>query len=82
MIFDNKTYDILKKIAFVFAPLATFVGAVCIIWGVPFSEQITATLAALNTFLGALLGKSSKDYHEQSAEENEVDSMGKGDEHE
>lgn len=81
MIFDNKTYDILKKIAFIFAPFATFVGAVCIIWGVPFSEQITATLAAFDTLLGALLGKSSKDYHAQTAEA-EVESMGKGDDHE
>lgn len=81
MIFDNKTYDILKKIAFVFAPLAVFIGAICVIWNVPYAERITASLAALNTLLGALLGKSSKDYHAQTAEA-EVESMGKGDDHE
>ena len=79
MIFDNKTYDLLKKVAFIFAPLAVFIGAICIIWGVPYSEQITATLSALNALLGALLGKSSKDYYEQTSVENEVESMGKGD---
>ena len=79
MIFDNKTYDILKKIALNFAPLATFIGAICTIWGVPYSEQITLSLAALDTLIGALIVKSSKDYHKQTATENEVDSMGKGD---
>lgn len=65
MIFKNETYDLLKKIAFIFAPLATLIGALCIIWGVPYSEQITATLAAVDTFLGALLVKSSNDYRKQ-----------------
>lgn len=69
MIFDNKTYDILKKIALNFAPLATFIGAICIIWGVPYSEQITATLAALDTLLGALIHKSSKEHHKQEGDE-------------
>lgn len=60
---SNKAYDILKAIAVYIAPFATFIGAVCIIWGVPYSEQITATLAAFNTLIGALLGKSSAEYH-------------------
>ena len=70
---SNRTYDTLKTIAFIFAPLATFIGAVCIIWGVPFSEQITATLAALDTLLGALLGKSSRDYN--AAEPMDVEGL-------
>ena len=73
MIFDNETYDILKKIAFIFAPLATLIGSLCIIWGVPYSEQITASLAAIDTFLGALLVKSSNEYHKQEGDDGTAD---------
>ncbi len=59
---SNQTYDVLKKVALTIAPIATFVGAVCVIWGIPFAEQITATLAAFDSLLGTLLGISTKHY--------------------
>lgn len=58
----NEQYDRLKKVAFTFAPIATFIGAICVIWGVPFAEQITATLAAFDTLLGSLLRTSTTNY--------------------
>lgn len=79
---SNRTYDILKTIALIAAPLITFIGAVCIIWHVPFAEQITATLAALDTLLGALLTKLGIDYNTDLMLNNEVEDMGKGDENE
>lgn len=79
---NNKTYDTLKIIALIAAPLITFIGAVCIIWKVPFAEQITATLAALDTLLGALLTKLGIDYNTDLMLNNEVTDMGKGDEDE
>ena len=48
---QNQTYDRLKHIAWVLAPLITFIGAILSIWGVPHAEKITATLAALDTLL-------------------------------
>lgn len=60
---SNKTYDILKTIAWIVVPGLTFIGAVCIIWNVPFAEQITATLAAFDTFLGTLLKTSNYQYN-------------------
>lgn len=66
---SNKTYDILKIIVWVFAPLATLIAAICVIWGIPYSEQITATLAAINAFLGSLLGKSNADYNKEQTTE-------------
>ena len=60
---SNKTYDILKTIAWIVVPVLTFIGAVCIIWDVPFAEQITATLAALDTLLGTLLKTSNYQYN-------------------
>ena len=59
----NKTYDILKYVALLIIPaLATFVNAVGIVWGIPHTNEVTATLTAFGVFLGATLGISSKNY--------------------
>ena len=59
----DKTYDILKWVAMVALPaLATFVIAICGLWGLPYSEPISGTITALAAFLGALLQVSSKNY--------------------
>ena len=79
---SNRQYDILKRIALIAAPLITFLGAVCVIWKVPFAEQITATLAALDTLLGSILIKLGIDYNKNLMDKDEVVDMGKGDEDE
>lgn len=72
MIFENGMYDKLKIIAWVLAPLITFLAALGEIWGIPHMVEITATLAALDTFLGALLTVSNKAYNAQKAGEGDV----------
>lgn len=66
MIFNNKTYDVLKWIATVVLPaLASFVLVLGQIWGwTDLTVPIGATIAALATFLGALLGISSIRYQQ------------------
>lgn len=60
---NDKTYDILKRVALIVVPaLATFVNAVGIVWGVPYTNEVTATITAFGVFLGAALGVSSKNY--------------------
>lgn len=60
---NNQTYDILKRIALIVIPaLATFVNAVGIVWGVPYTTEATATITAFGVFLGAALGISSTNY--------------------
>lgn len=60
---NNKTYDILKRVALIVIPaLATFVNAVGIAWGIPYTNEATATITAFGVFLGAALGISSKNY--------------------
>lgn len=66
MIMTNGTYDRLKMIAWILAPLITFIGAVLSIWGVPNAEKITATLAALDTLLGSLLTVSNYKYNKEN----------------
>ena len=72
IVFKNGTYDILKRIAlYVLPALATLVLALGKIWNLPYSEQIGATITALDTFLGAVLGLSSKNYWEGQDEQEE-----------
>lgn len=64
MIFSNKTYDILKWIAQILLPaLGTLYFALASIWGFPYGEQIVGTITAIDAFLGALLGISTKNYY-------------------
>lgn len=65
----NKTYDILKWVALIVLPaLATLYAVLSAIWGLPFGEQIPATITAIDTFLGALLGLSTAKYNKESGE--------------
>ena len=62
---SNKTYDILKWIAQILLPaIGTLYFAIAQIWGLPYAEQIVGTIMALDAFLGAILGVSTKVYME------------------
>lgn len=63
---DNKVYDILKWVALVVLPaIATLYTALAGVWGLPFAEEIPATITAVDLFLGALLGVSSVKYNRE-----------------
>lgn len=64
MIFKNsKTYDVLKWIALVALPAtATLWFTVAKIWNLPYMGEITGTLVAVDTFIGALIGISNIRY--------------------
>lgn len=66
---NNKTYDTLKYIAlYVLPALATLILTLGGIWGFPYAEAIAATITAVDTFLGALIGISAKKYAESQEE--------------
>ena len=66
----NKVYDILKWVALVGLPALTARWlTLANIWGFPYAEAIGATLAAVATFLGAVLGISSINYAKKITEE-------------
>ena len=66
---SNRTYDILKWIAMVLLPaLGTLYFALAGIWNVPLGEQVLGTIAAIDTFLGVLLGISSAQYNQANAQ--------------
>ncbi len=61
---SNKTYDILKWIALHLLPAAGLLYATLSkYWGFPYATEVVGTIAAIDTFIGALLGLSSAEYN-------------------
>lgn len=61
---SNCMYDVLKWVAILFLPaLAILIRTVFAIWQIPYGEQISATIIALQVFLGAILGVSTLNYN-------------------
>ena len=52
---SNKCYDILNLISKLIAPITVFFAALVSIWGIPYGEQIVATLAAVDVLVGAIV---------------------------
>lgn len=60
----DRVYDILKWVALIVLPaIATLYGVLASIWGFPYGDQIVATITAIDTFMGALLGVSTYKYN-------------------
>lgn len=61
---SNKVYDVLKWIAQILLPaLGALYFALSEIWGFPYAAEIVGTIAAVDTFLGVLLGISTARYN-------------------
>lgn len=68
----NKVYDVLKWVAILFLPaLAVLIKTVFPIWGIPYGQEISETLIALQVFLGAILGVSSISYKMEAGNGND-----------
>lgn len=66
---NDKLYDILKWVAIIVLPaLATAYGVIAQIWSLPYQMEIPATITAIATLLGAILGLSSLSYKEEETE--------------
>lgn len=60
---SNKMYDVLKWVALVALPaLSALYLGLAELWGLPAGQQVSGTIALVDTFLGALLGVSSVRY--------------------
>lgn len=69
----NEIYDLLKKIALVVLPaLATLIITIFEIWDIPFGQQIGATITAVDTALGVILGISNYNYNRNLNKKNNV----------
>lgn len=62
----NKAYDFWKRVAMYYLPaIATMIITIFKIWGIPYGEEIGATITAIDTALGIFLGISSANYNKK-----------------
>lgn len=59
---SDQTYDTIKIIALLILPLGTFVSTIFSIWGVPYSEQVMASFAALDVLAGVVVSIAKARY--------------------
>jgi hypothetical protein len=61
---NDKIYNVLKWIALVVLPaIGTLYTALAFTWGFPHGEEVTGTILAVETFIGALIGISTATYN-------------------
>ena len=64
MIIPSKIYDVLKWVCMIVLPaIATLWFTLGKVWGFPYLGEIEATIVAIDTFLGAILGVSAIQYN-------------------
>lgn len=65
---SNRVYDFLKYLTVVILPaVGALYFALAAVWGLPAAEQVLGTLAAIQVFIGATMGISSKQYEKSGA---------------
>ena len=63
---NNKTYDVMKWIVWVFLPALTLlIGGLGELYGWADANVYTTVLALVTTFLGTITGVSNKKYHDE-----------------
>lgn len=65
---NNKTYDLIRLIGEIAVPVIAFITAICTIWNVPHCAEVTATLTALDTLIGAVVMILRKGYNKRQTE--------------
>lgn len=71
---SNKAFDALRLVGEIIIPaVATFYAAVGAIWGWPYIEGITGTLAAVTVLIGAIVNGLRRLYNKNMEEKNEED---------
>lgn len=67
---NNKTYDYLRYIVQTLLPaIGVLYAALSGIYGWPYAEAVLGTIAAIETFIGTLIGVSKKKYDTLNAPE-------------
>ena len=66
---SNKFYDVVKDISLLWMPIIiSFYGVFSATWGIPYGEQILATLTGLNAALGGVVKYFKGKYDKEKAD--------------
>lgn len=70
----NKVYDVLKYITMIVLPASgAFYFAISQVWGLQYAAEVVGTISALTTFMGAVLGISTKNYNNANGEDGTLE---------
>ena len=64
----NNTYDRLRLVALIIAPVSVFIVAVLTALHAPQLDTVTAILAALDAFVGSLVEIARREYNKQNGD--------------
>lgn len=68
LMLSEKSYNIAKKLVQIILPAcASLYYGLAIIWGLPAAEEVLGTIAVITTFLGVILGVSTRQYEASGA---------------
>lgn len=68
ILLSDKWYELGKKMVLVILPaFSSLYFGLSQVWGIPGAEKVIGTLAVLTTFLGVILGISSRNYESSGA---------------
>jgi hypothetical protein len=68
VLLKDRAYKVLKFVALILLPaLGTLYFTLAQIWGLPEAEKVLGTITSVDTFLGVLLGLSTKAYNNSEA---------------
>ena len=67
----NEQYDKLKDFITIWLPaIGTLYTALAVIWGLPYSEAVVGTIAAVVTFFGSIMKVSTNNYRAEKIQDN------------
>lgn len=64
----QKTYETLRIIAMLVAPIAAFVAVLCNAWNLPYAQPIAMTLTGLDALFGAIVEILRKEWKNKHPE--------------
>ena len=65
---NNKTFNLIRTVGEIAVPVIACIMAICTIWNVPHCAEVTASLTALDTLIGAIVMILRKDYNKRQTE--------------
>ena len=69
MKFENRVYDVLKWICLIFLPaVAILYSAIDGVFGWGYTATVTTIISAIETFIGSMIGISTKSYRKKNNE--------------
>lgn len=66
---SNKTYDTLRFISLVIAPICVFFGVIANAWNIPYGDAVSATLAGIDVLFGAIVEIARRIYYKELNDE-------------